>query len=99
MPHARSAINVTIALLAGIQRSHSHTRLASSLLRERTGVLESRLDPDHFFRGHRSAIIRLDLVRAIKTISRYEQSVVLSTGAHAPLSRDRCARLESLVSP
>jgi two-component system, LytTR family, response regulator len=69
------------------------------LLRDRIGVLESRLNPDNFFRSHRSAIIRLDLVRAIKTISRYEHTVVLSTGAHAPLSRDRRARLVSLLSP
>jgi two-component system, LytTR family, response regulator len=68
------------------------------LLRERMSVLESRLDPSAFFRSHRSAIIRLDLVRAIKTLSRYEHSVVLSTGAHAPLSRDRRARLEALLA-
>jgi two-component system LytT family response regulator len=79
-------------------RIHAHAA-RPRLLRERMGVLESRLDPDRFFRSHRSAIIRLDLVRVIKTISRYEHSVVLSTGAHAPLSRDRRARLESLLSP
>jgi two-component system, LytTR family, response regulator len=68
------------------------------LLRERMSVLESRLDPAVFFRSHRSAIIRLDLVRGIKTTSRYEHSVVLSTGAHAPLSRDRRVRLEALLA-
>ena len=68
------------------------------LLRERMSVLESRLDPSRFFRSHRSAIIRLDLVRSIKTVSRYEHSVVLSTGAQVPLSRDRRARLEALLA-
>lgn len=67
------------------------------LLRERMSVLESRLDPSRFFRSHRSAIIRLDLVRAIRTVSRYEHSVVLSTGVHVPLSRDRRPRLEALL--
>ena len=68
------------------------------LLRERMSVLEARLDPSQFFRSHRSAIIRLDLVRSIRTVSRYEHSVVLSTGAQVPLSRDRRARLEALLS-
>ena len=64
------------------------------LLRERMSVLESRLDPSRFFRTHRSAIVRLDLVRAIRSASRYEHSVLLSTGATVPLSRDRKAELE-----
>jgi two-component system LytT family response regulator len=68
------------------------------LLRERMSVLEARLDPARFFRTHRSAIVRLDLVRAIKTVSRYEHSVVLSTGATLPLSRDRRARLETVLT-
>ncbi len=67
------------------------------LLRERMSVLEARLDPARFFRSHRSAIVRLDLVRAVKTISRYEHSVVLATGAQVPLSRDRRAALEVLL--
>ncbi|MEP6732491.1 MAG: LytTR family DNA-binding domain-containing protein [bacterium] len=68
------------------------------LLRERMSVLESRLDPAHYFRTHRSAIVRLDLIRAIKTISRYEYSVVLSTGARVPLSRDRRPKLEVVLA-
>jgi two-component system LytT family response regulator len=64
------------------------------LLRERMSVLEAGLDPARFFRTHRSAIVRLDLVRAIKTISRYEHTVVLTTGTQVPLSRERKARLE-----
>ena len=67
------------------------------LLRERMSVLEARLDPARFFRTHRSAIVRLDLVRALKTISRYEHSVVLATGVQVPVSRDRRAALETLL--
>ncbi|MEO8577874.1 MAG: LytTR family DNA-binding domain-containing protein [Gemmatimonadales bacterium] len=78
-------------------RLHS-ARARSCLLRERMSVLESRLDPAVFFRCHRSAIIRLDLVKAIKTISRYEHVVVLSTGTRVPVSRDRRARLQSLLN-
>lgn len=67
------------------------------LLRERMHVLESRLDPAIFFRSHRSAIVRLDSVRAIESASSYEHQVVLASGAVAPLSRDRRTRLESLL--
>jgi len=67
------------------------------LLRERMHVLESRLDPAIFFRTHRSAIVRLDAIRGIGGKSNYEYHVVLASGALAPLSRDRRARLESLL--
>ena len=67
------------------------------LLRERMSVLEARLDPAHFFRTHRSVIVRLELVRAVHMTSRYEHTVVLACGAKIRLSRDRRARLEELL--
>lgn len=69
----------------------------SRLMRDRMAVLEARLDPKVFFRTHRSAIVRLDRVRAVKTLSRYEHTVTLASGARVPLSRDRKARLASLL--
>lgn len=69
----------------------------SRLLRERMMALESRLDPNVFFRTHRSAIVRLDCVRSVKTLSRYEHTVTLTTGARVPLSRERRARLAALL--
>ena len=69
----------------------------SRLMRDRMAVLEARLDPKAFFRTHRSAIVRLDRIRAVKTVSRYEHTVVLESGARVPLSRDRKARLASLL--
>ncbi len=75
-----------------------HTRGAKPrLLRERMSVLQARLDPAVFFRTHRSAIVRLELVRAIRAISKYEHAIVLSTGAQLPLSRERKGRLEQLL--
>jgi two-component system LytT family response regulator len=67
------------------------------LLRERMHVLDSRLDPSIFVRTHRSAIVRIDSVREIGDASKYEHQVMLASGAVAPLSRDRRARLESLL--
>ena len=69
----------------------------SRLLRERMTVLEAQLDPAVFFRTHRSAIVRLDRVRSIRTVSRYEHTVMLASGARVPLSRDRRARLDALL--
>ena len=74
------------------------TGVRPRLLRERMSVLESRLNPEQFFRAHRSAIVRLDLVRTINTLSRYEHNITLATGAHVPLARDRRARLESRLA-
>ena len=93
---------VPVAELEWIEAETYYVRIHATgakprLLRERMSVLEARLDPAHFFRSHRSTIIRLDLVRAVKTISRYEHSVVLATGAQVPLSRDRRAALETLL--
>jgi two-component system, LytTR family, response regulator len=69
----------------------------SRLMRDRMALLETRLDPKAFFRTHRSAIVRLDLVRTVKTLSRYEHTVTLASGARVPLSRDRKARLAALL--
>jgi two-component system, LytTR family, response regulator len=77
---------------------HLHTAAGSRLLRERMSVLEARLDPTRFVRTHRSAIVRIDRVREIRSLSRYEHEVRLTTGARAPLSRERRARLEALLA-
>jgi len=69
----------------------------SRLMRDRMAVLEARLDPELFFRTHRSAIVRLDRVRAVKTLSRYEHTVTLASGARVPLNRDRKPRLAALL--
>ena len=78
-------------------RLHTADGSRPRLLRERMSVLEARLDPAQFFRTHRSAIVRLDRVREVRTISRYEHAVVLTTGVRVRLSRDRRAKLESAL--
>ena len=75
-----------------------HTARAHHMLRERMRVLERRLDPARFIRTHRSAIVRIDCIREIRAVSRYEHEVVLVSGARPPLSRERRARLETLLS-
>ena len=71
-----------------------HTARGGRLLRERLGALADALNPDDFFRTHRSAIVRLAAVREICIDGPYSASVVLANGARVPLSRDRLRSLE-----
>ena len=73
-----------------------HAQGRARLLRERLRVLADALDPAQFFRAHRSAIVRLDLVREIKADA-YSMTILLSTGARVPLSRERVKLLEDLL--
>lgn len=74
-----------------------HAAGRGKLLRERMGALEEALDPAVFFRAHRSALVRIGAVREIRAESPYSCSVLLASGARAPLARDRRARLEELL--
>ena len=74
-----------------------HTARHSRLLRERLGALADALDPAEFFRTHRSAIVRLAQVREIHIDGAYSAHVVLASGAHVPLSRDRVRELEAIL--
>ena len=49
------------------------------LYRERLSRLELRLEPEQFHRTHRSALVRLDLIRELCAESRYSYSALLST--------------------
>ncbi len=69
----------------------------SRLLRERMSVLERALDPSEFFRSHRSAIVRLSRVRAIRAETPHSWTVAMSNGDTAPLSRDKHRQLEELL--
>ncbi len=66
-----------------------HVRGRSYLYRERMHVLEARLNPRHFARVHRSAIVNLDRVREIVHDPREGHVVVLSTGAKVKTSHQR----------
>lgn len=63
-------------------------------LRERMHTLEERLDPDVFFRVHRSAIVRLTLVDALLRRAGGDYAVRLKDGTELSLSRARREELE-----
>lgn len=72
-----------------------HAAGRERLYRERLSRLELRLDPERFHRTHRSALVRLDLIRELRAESPYSYCALLSTGARVPVSRERLKQLEA----
>ncbi|HEX6927017.1 MAG TPA: LytTR family DNA-binding domain-containing protein [Longimicrobiaceae bacterium] len=64
------------------------------VIRERMQTLENRLDPRHFFRIHRSAIVRLDRIETLLRSSGGDYAVRLKGGAELSVSRSRREELE-----
>jgi two-component system LytT family response regulator len=74
-----------------------HIRGKSYLVRQSLQSLETRLDPERFFRIHRSALVNLDRVKEIQALFRGEHAVILQDGAKLKLSRNRREVLEQLL--
>ena len=66
---------------------------ASHLLRESIVSLESKLDPQHFVRVHRTAMVNLDRIRELQPTSHGDYAVILHDDTRLPLSRDYRSRL------
>jgi two-component system, LytTR family, response regulator len=64
------------------------------IIRERMQTLEERLDPNRFFRIHRSAIVRLDLVETLLRNPGGDYALQLKGGARLKVSRSRFEELE-----
>jgi two-component system LytT family response regulator len=67
------------------------------LIRERMQTLEERLDPAKFFRIHRSAIVRLDLIDTLIKNPGGDYGVLLKGGVKLKVSRSRFESLETLL--
>ena len=76
-----------------------HVGARSHLVRETLTDLAGRLDPDRFFRVHRSAIVNLDRVREIHPLFRGDAELVLEGGTRVRLSRTRRAEFKRLFAP
>jgi two-component system, LytTR family, response regulator len=64
------------------------------LIRERMQTLEERLDPSRFFRIHRSAIVRLDLIETLIRNPGGDYAVQVKGGVKLKVSRSRFEKLE-----
>ena len=67
------------------------------LIRERMQTLEERLDPAKFFRIHRSAIVRIDLIETLIRNPGGDYGVQLKGGVKLKVSRSRFESLETLM--
>ena len=81
---------------ADAKYSRLHTRDATHRLRESISRLEARLDPMHFARIHRSAIVNLDRVVGVVHSDR-SPSAILRDGTRVPMSRSQKFRVFELV--
>ncbi|HEU4628801.1 MAG TPA: LytTR family DNA-binding domain-containing protein [Gemmatimonadaceae bacterium] len=71
-----------------------HVGERTYVIREAMQTLEERLDPAHFFRVHRSAIVRLDLVETLHKGAGGDYEIQLRGGARLRVSRSRREALE-----
>ncbi|HTO92340.1 MAG TPA: LytTR family DNA-binding domain-containing protein [Candidatus Sulfotelmatobacter sp.] len=76
-----------------------HAGGETHLLRETLNELAERLDPQRFFRVHRSAIIALDRVREIHALQHGDRELLLADGTRVRLSRARREEFERLLDP
>jgi two-component system, LytTR family, response regulator len=67
------------------------------IIRETLGALEKRLDPRAFVRIHRSAIVNLSRVTALRRLRMGGMTVVLRDGTQLPVSRARRAAVTSML--
>jgi two-component system LytT family response regulator len=66
-------------------------------IRSTLAELEARLDPGHFFRAHRSAIVNLDRVQEVIPWFKGSHILRLTTGAEVDLSRARARALRKIL--
>jgi two-component system LytT family response regulator len=67
------------------------------IIREKMQTLEERLDPARFFRIHRSAIVRLDLVETLHRAQGGDYALTLRGGVRLKVSRSRIEALEQRI--
>jgi two-component system LytT family response regulator len=69
----------------------------SHLVRETMKGMETRLDPAHFVRIHRSAIVSIDRIRSIEAREHGEYLVTMANGARLVSSRSYSERVRDLL--
>ena len=64
-----------------------HVGKQNHIVRDSLGNLESRLDPEHFARIHRSTVVNLDRIRELRPHWHGDYKLILQSGQVLPLSR------------
>lgn len=71
-----------------------HVGPQSHLLRETMNAIEARLDPERFFRIHRSRIVNVERIQEMQPWLNGEYSIVLKTGGRLTISRGYREKLQ-----
>jgi two-component system LytT family response regulator len=74
-----------------------HCGSANYLLRHTLSGFEARLDPQQFFRIHRSTIVRIDRLAALESRESGEYVVVLKNGTRLMMSRRYRGRIDRVL--
>lgn len=74
-----------------------HTKGQKHLIRETLTSLEENLDPMHFVRIHRSAIVNIKKVRSLRPTESGDYDIFLTDGTQLKLSRNHRARFQQLL--
>ncbi len=72
-----------------------HCARETHVVRETMSELESRLNPAHFLRVHRSAIVNLDRIKELQPWFRGDYRVILRDGTELTLTKNHREKLES----
>jgi two-component system LytT family response regulator len=72
-----------------------HCGRETHMVRETMSELESRLNPAHFLRVHRSAIVSLDRIKELQPWFRGDYRVILRDGTELTLTKSHREKLES----
>ena len=75
-----------------------HVGNTSHLLRETMNAIESRLDPEKFFRIHRSRIVNMERIQEMQPWLNGEYAVLLRTGTRLTLSRGYREKLQDRLA-
>ena len=75
-----------------------HAGAKTHLVRETLTALENQLDPARFLRVHRSAIVNVSRVSALRPDWRNRHEILLHDGTVVPLSRGRKKAVERILS-
>jgi two-component system, LytTR family, response regulator len=75
-----------------------HVGTTSHLLRETMNAIEGRLDPDKFFRIHRSRIVNMERIKELQPWLNGEYAVLLQNGTRLTLSRGCREKLQDRLA-
>ncbi len=99
---AGKTVFVDVADLDWIEAAENYVKLhagkTAHLLQVTMSTLESALDPEHFLRVHRSAIVNVERIKELQPLVHGEYAITLAGGARLRSGRTYHDRLAALTA-